>query len=153
MMITHLSVYALRNLSLEERERLGCVVLVMRGWPRGIRHRYAGRSIVDYWLKEAGPSHALLQAYQYGHSLSWEAVVEQYRLEQHEQTTCKNRSQGMRSYDNTCCQLSPRGSFPLFGGLERSTQGQWWQAPDHEEGPTSLQFRVSVWYAPWRGKS
>ena len=55
LVITHLSVYMLRNLSLEERERLGCVVLVMRGWPRGIRHSYAGRTIVDYWLKEAGP--------------------------------------------------------------------------------------------------
>ena len=62
-MITHLSVYTLRDLLLEERERLGCVVLVMRRWPRGIRHSYAGRSIVDYWLKEAGPSLALLQAY------------------------------------------------------------------------------------------
>src|SRR5262249_42650753 len=35
-MITHESVYTLRNLSLAERERLGRVVLVMRRWPRGV---------------------------------------------------------------------------------------------------------------------
>jgi uncharacterized protein YeaO (DUF488 family) len=80
------------KLSLEEREHLGCVVLVMRRWPRGVRHSYGGRSIVDYWLKEAGPSLALLQAYQHcdqqGHTLSWEAFVERYHQEQHEQMTC-----------------------------------------------------------------
>jgi uncharacterized protein YeaO (DUF488 family) len=91
-MITHTSVYDLRNLSLEEREKLGCVVLVMRRWPRGIRHSYLGRSIVDYWLKEAGPSLALLRTIQHGdqegHILSWEAFVQRYRQEQHAQSTC-----------------------------------------------------------------
>ena len=36
-MLTRQSAYTLRTLSLEERERLGCVVLVMRRWPHGIR--------------------------------------------------------------------------------------------------------------------
>ena len=91
-MFTHLSVYTLRGFSLEERERLGCVVLVMRRWPRGIRRSYAGRTTFDYWLKDAGPSLALLRSYQHGdeqgHLLSWEAFVEQYRQEQQQQTTC-----------------------------------------------------------------
>src|SRR5690242_16512227 len=63
----------------------------------------------------------------------------------HPLITWKNRSQGMRSCDNARCPRSARGPFPFVGGVERSPQGQWWQAPDQEEGPTSLQFGVPVW--------
>lgn len=50
-------------------------VLVMRQWPRGIR-----KSEVNLWLKEAGPSRALLNRYNAG-EIDWEAFEQGYRGE------------------------------------------------------------------------
>ena len=53
----------------------GLRVLVMRQWPRGVK-----RERVDLWLKEAGPSLPLLQAYNRA-GLSWEEFEQRYRAE------------------------------------------------------------------------
>ena len=50
-------------------------VLVMRQWPRGVR-----KECTDVWLKEAGPSRALLDAYNHA-GLGWEEFEARYRAE------------------------------------------------------------------------
>ena len=70
-MIRHASIYEARERSPED----GLRVLVMRQWPRGIRKDQA-----DVWLRDAGPSRELLQAYQQG-KLPWKEFEQRYRLE------------------------------------------------------------------------
>ena len=70
-MIRHASIYEARQRALGD----GLRVLVMRQWPRGVR-----KECVDVWLKEAGPSRALLDAYNHA-GLAWEEFAERYRAE------------------------------------------------------------------------
>jgi uncharacterized protein YeaO (DUF488 family) len=58
-----------------DRDQNGWRVLVMRQWPRGVR-----RDRVDLWLKDAGPSTALLHAYNHD-GLSWAEFEVRYRAE------------------------------------------------------------------------
>jgi uncharacterized protein YeaO (DUF488 family) len=70
-MIKHASIY-------EAKERAagdGLRVLVMRHWPRGVRKERS-----DLWLKEAGPSRALLRAYTHA-GLPWAEFEQRYRHE------------------------------------------------------------------------
>jgi uncharacterized protein YeaO (DUF488 family) len=53
----------------------GLRVLVMRKWPRGVR-----KSAVDVWLKDAGPSGALLDAY-HDDGIGWPEFERRYRDE------------------------------------------------------------------------
>jgi len=70
-MIRHASIYEARQPAPAD----GLRVLVMRQWPRGVR-----RECVDVWLKEAGPSRALLDVYNHA-GLAWEEFAERYRAE------------------------------------------------------------------------
>src|SRR6266568_6648531 len=70
-MIMHASIYDAK----ERSEGDGLRVLVMRHWPRGVR-----KERVDLWLKDAGPSGELLQAYTHA-GLPWEAFEARYRRE------------------------------------------------------------------------
>jgi len=70
-MIRHASIYESREPSAED----GLRVLVMRQWPRGIR-----KDQVDVWLRDAGPSRELLQAYNRG-ELAWDVFEQRYRTE------------------------------------------------------------------------
>jgi uncharacterized protein YeaO (DUF488 family) len=69
-MFTHASVY-----DKGANESPGLKVLVMRQWPRGVR-----KDRVDVWLKEAGPSRQLLDAYNHA-GLSWSEFESRYRAE------------------------------------------------------------------------
>ena len=70
-MIKHASIYE----SKERADGDGLRVLVMRQWPRGVR-----KECTDLWLKEAGPSRALLDAYNHA-GLGWDEFEERYRSE------------------------------------------------------------------------
>jgi len=70
-MIRHASIYEARQPAPGD----GLRVLVMRQWPRGIR-----KDCTDLWLKEAGPSRALLDAYNHA-GLGWDEFAERYRFE------------------------------------------------------------------------
>src|SRR5438132_10208014 len=70
-MIRHASIYEARQPAPGD----GLRVLVMRQWPRGVR-----KECVDVWLKEAGPSRVLLDAYNHA-GLGWEEFAERYRAE------------------------------------------------------------------------
>jgi len=70
-MIRHASVYDRDRRTADDGYR----VLVMRQWPRGVR-----RDSTDLWLKEAGPSRELLQAYNHA-SLGWDEFERRYRAE------------------------------------------------------------------------
>ena len=70
-MLQHASIYDAQR----DRARDGLRVLVMRQWPRGVR-----RDRVDLWLKDAGPSAALLHAYNH-EGLSWDDFDRRYRAE------------------------------------------------------------------------
>ena len=70
-MIRHASIYEAR----ERAEGDGLRVLVMRHWPRGVQ-----RERVDLWLKEAGPSNELLEAYNHA-ELGWYEFERRYRAE------------------------------------------------------------------------
>ena len=70
-MIRHASIYEARQPAPGD----GLRVLVMRQWPRGIR-----KECTDVWLKEAGPSRALLDAYNHA-GLGWDEFAAQYRAE------------------------------------------------------------------------
>src|SRR6266852_2810410 len=70
-MIRHASIYEARLAAPGD----GLRVLVMRRWPRGVRKECA-----DVWLKEAGPSRALLDAYNHA-GLGWQEFAERYRAE------------------------------------------------------------------------
>jgi uncharacterized protein YeaO (DUF488 family) len=70
-MVHHASIYDRQR----DRDQDGWRVLVMRQWPRGVR-----RDRVDLWLKEAGPSTALLHAYNHD-GLSWAEFEARYRAE------------------------------------------------------------------------
>ena len=50
-------------------------VLVMRRWPRGV-----ARARIDEWLRELGPSDALLQGYRAG-EVDWSAFASAYLAE------------------------------------------------------------------------
>jgi uncharacterized protein YeaO (DUF488 family) len=67
MPFTHGSIY--------EPEGPGLRVLIMRQWPRGVR-----KDRVDVWMRDAAPSHELLQAYHHA-GLSWEDFEQRYRAE------------------------------------------------------------------------
>ena len=75
-MIKHASIYASRTRSADDD---GLRVLVMRQWPRGIR-----KEGIDLWVKDAGPSRELLQAYNHA-SLAWPDFEARYRSEMTEQ--------------------------------------------------------------------
>ena len=70
-MIRHASVYDRSQAPEEQTLR----VLIMRKWPRGIRHE-----AIDVWLKDAAPTNELLQAYN-KQGLPWETFAERYREE------------------------------------------------------------------------
>ena len=70
-MIRHASIYQARRPAPED----GLRVLVMRQWPRGVR-----KECTDLWLKEAGPSRALLEAYNHA-GLGWDEFAQRYRVE------------------------------------------------------------------------
>src|SRR4030081_1491817 len=70
-MIRHASIYEARLPAPGD----GLRVLVMRHWPRGVRKECA-----DVWLKEAGPSRALLDAYNHA-GLGWPEFEQRYRAE------------------------------------------------------------------------
>ena len=53
----------------------GWRVLVMRHWPRGVR-----KDRIDVWLRDAGPSRALLKAYHAG-EVDWPEFEQRYRSE------------------------------------------------------------------------
>src|SRR2546421_6411676 len=59
-----------------EQEALGCRVLVMRIWPRGVPWKH-----VDLWLPDAGPSLGLLRAYKRG-EFGWDTFAVRYTHEQ-----------------------------------------------------------------------
>ena len=54
-------------------------VLVMRRWPRGVR-----KTAVDRWLRDLGPSDALLEKYNAG-GLEWREFARRYRAEMRSQ--------------------------------------------------------------------
>lgn len=70
------SVYDVAHMNTDEMAALGCRVLVMRVWPRGVSW-----NLVDLWLPDAGPSLPLLQAYQ-GSEIDWDTFAQGYRREQ-----------------------------------------------------------------------
>jgi uncharacterized protein YeaO (DUF488 family) len=70
-MIRHASIYEARQPAPGD----GLRVLVMRRWPRGVR-----KESTDLWLKEAGPSRALLDAYNHA-GLGWDEFAQRYRVE------------------------------------------------------------------------
>ena len=76
-MIRHASIYE----SKECADGDGLRVLVMRQWPRAVR-----KEQVDVWLRDAGPTRELLQAYQHG-ELPWEEFERRYRHEMLEDRT------------------------------------------------------------------
>jgi uncharacterized protein YeaO (DUF488 family) len=70
-MIRHASIYEAK----ERSDGDGLRVLVMRQWPRAVR-----KEQIDVWLRDAGPTRELLQAYQQG-ELPWADFEQRYRLE------------------------------------------------------------------------
>lgn len=86
-MFLEASVYAIRRVPAEERkDRYGLLVLVMRQWPRGIK-----RSLIDVWIKDAGPSMETLTALRQG-LLSIEEFERHYEAELREQQHCTVKS-------------------------------------------------------------
>ena len=71
-MLRHASIYEVFD---ERSADDGLRVLVMRQWPRGIR-----KERVDVWLRDAGPSRALLQALNRA-ELPWDEFEQRYRVE------------------------------------------------------------------------
>lgn len=61
--------------SIYEPRGEGYQILVMRTWPRGVR-----KARIDRWLKDAGPSKALLDRYRAG-GLGFAAFSREYRAE------------------------------------------------------------------------
>lgn len=109
-MFREASIYALRELSDEERAGYGLRVLTMRKWPRGVRH-----SDIDLWMASAGPSPELLYALHMG-SLGWDDFLARYRAEQMEQRSCQ-----VVSYEGgkRAKQVYPCRSIDHLRGLEQ----------------------------------
>jgi uncharacterized protein YeaO (DUF488 family) len=72
------SIFDVRAMSEAERARLGYLVLVMRRWPQGFSWETLG---LHLWLPDAGPSPALLKAYQ-AKQIDWEEFARRYQVEQ-----------------------------------------------------------------------
>ncbi|QBD76029.1 DUF488 family protein [Ktedonosporobacter rubrisoli] len=86
-MFLEASVYQVKQVPIEERKaRYGLLVLVMRGWPRGIP-----RSLIHMWIKDAGPSLETLTALRQG-LLSFEEFEGRYETELREQQSCVVKS-------------------------------------------------------------
>lgn len=86
-MFLEASVYQVKRTPVEERQaKYGFLVLVMRGWPRGIP-----RTLIDMWIKDAGPKAETLSALRQG-LLSIEEFARIYEAEQREQQQCMVRS-------------------------------------------------------------
>jgi uncharacterized protein YeaO (DUF488 family) len=90
-MIRHASVYDSPN----ERPDGSLRVLVMRQWPRGIR-----KARTDLWLKDAGPSRELLNAYNHD-GLSWDEFAQRYRSEMAERPDVLERLRALEQEHGT----------------------------------------------------
>lgn len=91
-MFVEASVYQVKRVPVEERwERYGLLVLVMRQWPRGVK-----RSLIDVWIKDAGPSLETLSALRQG-LLSPEEFERRYEAELLSQRRCTIKSYERRS--------------------------------------------------------
>lgn len=85
-MFIEASVYQVKRVPVEERkDRYGLLVLVMRQWPRGIK-----RSLIDLWIKDAGPSLETLADLRQG-LLSTEQFERRYEAELQERQHCTVR--------------------------------------------------------------
>ena len=98
-MFVEASVYQVRRVPREERQECyGLLVLVMRRWPQGIP-----RSLIDVWIKDAGPSTQLLHQLHEG-LLTTEDFERCYEAEMQERHSCTVKfytSHGDSSQDHT----------------------------------------------------
>jgi uncharacterized protein YeaO (DUF488 family) len=79
MPLQNASIFDVRALPPEQaKQQYGLRILVMRRWPRGVKH-----SSIDLWIPDAGPSQALLHSYN-AKEIDWEQFSAAYRKEQEE---------------------------------------------------------------------
>jgi len=109
-MIKQARVYDMKKMP--DQSSLGCRVLVMRKWPQGF-----SKHNVDVWLPDAGPSKALLDAWNECACESWEDFAYCYQQEQRTRKTCRivRYANGKQVSDETVS----RSSLDVLRGFER----------------------------------